>query len=232
MVRNYHPQTIRGLHCFCLNPLTVGWGFFYYFFFLPETHSPGSLKIQAHASQAASSGLTQRSALADLKLSPHLPETLPSSSKRLVSWPEFRVANPSLTGFQVSLQALALLYTRIASGHIYSAGWTLPAGQGWQQAATSSARRRQGQTGHTAASEAQNTDGPNSHDPGLTVPEGQVLQLPSFPSLGVLPARIAKGLWGHHPLPQCSAQPENPAGQAAAVGATGAVACCRRTGKP
>lgn len=90
---------------------------FFYYYFLPETLSPGSLKIQAHASREDSSGLTQRSASAALKLSPRLPETLPSSSERLVSWPEFRVANPSLAGFQVSLQALALLATGAASGH-------------------------------------------------------------------------------------------------------------------
>lgn len=87
-----------------------------FFLILPETLSPGSLKIQAHASREASSGLTQRSASA-LKPSPRLPETLPSSSESLVSWPEFRLANPSLAGFQVSLQALALLATGAASGH-------------------------------------------------------------------------------------------------------------------
>lgn len=166
-----------------------------------------------------------------MKLSPHLPETLPSSSKRLVSWPEFRVANPSLAGFQVSLQALALLYTRIASGHIYSRwlGPFLP-GQGWQQAATSNAKKEEaGQTGHAAASEAQDADGLNIRDPGLIIPKGQVLQLPSVASLRALPARPVKGLWGHHPLPQHWA--EDPARRATAIPATGAVASCRRTGK-
>ena len=186
MARNDHPQTIRGLHCFCLNPLTVlVWSFL---FFLPETHSPGSLKIQTHASRAASSGLTQRSAFADLKLSPHLPETLPSSSKRLVSWPQFRVANPSLAGFQVSVQTLALVCARIASGHIYAAGWTLPA----RAAPSKPRKRRQGKEG---------TDGPDIHDLGLTVPEAHVLQLPSFVPFRAMAARRAEGLRAASPAP-------------------------------
>lgn len=46
---------------------------------MPETRSPGSVKIPAHAPRAASSGLMQRSHSAHLKPSPHSPETLPSS---------------------------------------------------------------------------------------------------------------------------------------------------------
>lgn len=128
-----------------------------------------------------------------MKLSLHLPETLPSSSKRLVSWPEFRVANPSLAGFQVSVQASALLDTRIVSGHIYAVGWTLPAGAGLaaRRPPPSPRKRRRGKPGTRLPSGAQDTDGLNIHNPGLTIPEGQVLQFPKFASLRPLPATEA-----------------------------------------